>query len=489
MTVAMDTMTVAMDTMTNEQIIINAITRDTDCEEDNGSIILTISGGVLPYSYQWENPELSGSFLTELADGTYNLTVTDAENNMGTASIVINRETIIIDEAATIFIPDCSNDEVATGSIQLAALGGTPPYNYLLNDVASESGLYTSVPSGAFLLTIRDTNGCAAIYSLELPGVDVNPAFVFEESGNSIQFTDVSNNNPNTWSWTFGDIATSDLQNPQLSLEGITEPLEVCLSTINQCGSAIVCQIVNNTDSIALDTVAIGPIDTTVVSNLDIFLTSTEVSCLGNDGTIMVTPIGGTTPYTYTWSVPGLAGNSVSDLTPGSYIVTVTDADGTRETASIDLEMTEAISLDRSNTEIIASCSGGESGTGSLQLSPIGGTAPYRFNLNGQINETGSYTDLLSDTYFVSISDSNGCMTIDTIRVPTADRNPTFTFLEQETQIIFTDISNNSPTSWSWTFGNLATSMASIQPLNIEGVTGPLEVCLTTENACGTGTS
>ncbi len=490
LTMVIDTTTTDMDidTMMNEQIIINAITRNADCNEDNGSIILTVSGGVLPYTYTWGSPELSGSFLTGLAEGTYNLTVTDAENNIGTSVIEIGKETIIIDTDATIFIPDCSNDDVETGSIQIAALGGTAPYTYLLNDVASTTGLYTSIPSGGYLLTIRDTNGCAAIYSLELPGIDANPAFAFEEINNSIQFTDISNNTPSSWSWTFGDIATSDLQNPQLSLDGITAPIEVCLTTTNLCGSAMACQMVNLGDSTIVDTVTIAPVDTMTAAALEVIAISTEVSCNGNDGSITITPVGGTSPYTYTWSTPGLTGSSVSNLVAGNYMVTVTDADGTRVTNSIDLEMTAAVNVDLGNTQITASCSG-DVGTGEIQLSATGGIGGYTYSLNGQQNTTGVYSNLLSGTYFISIMDEKGCTGLDTLNVPAASQTPTFTFLQQESQIIFTDISNNSPTSWSWAFGNIATSTAATQPLNIVGLTGVLEVCLTTENACGTGVS
>src|SRR5690606_6301182 len=57
-----------------------------------------------------------------------------------------------------------------------------------------------------------------------------------------------------------------------------------------------------------------------------ISVSATPETCAGdNDGTVTIQISGGTAPYTTVWSVPG-SGNTLTGLAPGTYSVTVTDA-------------------------------------------------------------------------------------------------------------------------------------------------------------------
>ena len=61
-----------------------------------------------------------------------------------------------------------------------------------------------------------------------------------------------------------------------------------------------------------------------------ITLTTTDESCLQNDGAISTSVSGGTSPYTYLWSTSATSAN-LSGLTNGSYSVTVTDGNSCTE--------------------------------------------------------------------------------------------------------------------------------------------------------------
>lgn len=74
----------------------------------------------------------------------------------------------------------------------------------------------------------------------------------------------------------------------------------------------------------------------TCTYNFQVIVADQDATCAGNDGLVNATVFGGTAPYTYTWSVAGSA-SSISDLTPGSYTVTVVDASSseTQATATV----------------------------------------------------------------------------------------------------------------------------------------------------------
>ncbi|WP_181161694.1 SprB repeat-containing protein, partial [Flavobacterium sp. GSA192] len=129
-----------------------------------------------------------------------------------------------------------------------------------------------------------------------------------------------------------------------------------------------------------------------------------NVSCKGgNDGSVVITPAGGTAGYTITPAQTGLAA--------GLHTFTVTDAKGC--TTSIDVTITEptnALSASASN-QVNVSCKGGNDG--SVVITPAGGTAGYTI--------TPAQTGLAAGLHTFTVTDAKGCTTtIDvTITEPT----------------------------------------------------------------------
>ncbi|MDO8970215.1 MAG: hypothetical protein Q7U74_05965, partial [Saprospiraceae bacterium] len=67
-----------------------------------------------------------------------------------------------------------------------------------------------------------------------------------------------------------------------------------------------------------------------------------QISCFpgqgtSNDGTAIVTPAGGSSPYTYAWSVGGQTNQTATGLAAGTYTVTVTDSEGCATSTSVTL--------------------------------------------------------------------------------------------------------------------------------------------------------
>ena len=134
------------------------------------------------------------------------------------------------------------------------------------------------------------------------------------------------------------------------------------------------------------------------------FTALTNVSCNGgSDGSLTVTPSGGTAPYTYVWSNQATT-QTITNLTAGTYSVTVTDNNGcsTSETISI----TEPIVLSNIFTPTQVACNGGA--TGAITATVSGGTMPYTY-LWSNMATTATVTGLSAGTYNLTVTDANGC--------------------------------------------------------------------------------
>ena len=109
----------------------------------------------------------------------------------------------------------------------------------------------------------------------------------------------------------------------------------------------------------------------------DIDLTTfvVNVSCYeGMNGAIDLTVVGGTAPHTFLWS-NGATTEDLTNLTAGTYTVTVTDANGFTATSSTTITQPPALVLTPIATDV--QCNDGSDGD--IDLTVSGGTAPYTY--------------------------------------------------------------------------------------------------------------
>jgi gliding motility-associated-like protein len=136
----------------------------------------------------------------------------------------------------------------------------------------------------------------------------------------------------------------------------------------------------------------------------------TNVSCNGGtNGSINLTPTGGTAPYTFNWGGT-VTTKDRTGLAAGTYSVTITDANGCMHTVSgITITQPTAISMAiGSQTNI--SCFGGSNGTASV--SPTGGTPGYTYSWSPSGGTAATASGLAVGTYTVTVTDANGCQAI-----------------------------------------------------------------------------
>ncbi len=134
--------------------------------ESTGSVDASVTGGTGSYTYSWSNGSSvvsTSQDLSNVAAGTYTLTVTDANNCTTTTVAVIGQPNTVL-AASVIETKGTECAGTKTGSITLSVSGGTAPYKYTLNggnptDLPGD-GIIASLQAGNYTVYVQDANGC-----------------------------------------------------------------------------------------------------------------------------------------------------------------------------------------------------------------------------------------------------------------------------------------------------------------------------------------
>ncbi len=125
------------------------------CDQNIGSIDLTVSGGTPPYSYIWDNGE-STEDLNALAGGSYEVTITDASGCVFTENYTVSNTPG--PQLAGDFHPvQCFGE--SNGKAFVTVTGGTPPYNYNWN-TGSTTDTARGLAADNYTVTVIDDRGC-----------------------------------------------------------------------------------------------------------------------------------------------------------------------------------------------------------------------------------------------------------------------------------------------------------------------------------------
>jgi hypothetical protein len=215
-----------------------------------------------------------------------------------------------------------SRDSVSCdGTASASATGGTSPYSYVWNNLATTVN-QTSLCPGNYCVTVTDANGCAA---------SACSLISITGGGNTSNGTvSVQNASPNACDGT----ATLVDSNAVVSsitwyLNNGTMPQGVT-SISNLCPGTYTVVYTYNVNPTTVDSTSITFVIGTAngCNGLTVSVTTTDsrdsISC---DGTANVSATGGAGAYTFLWNTAAITANQIS-LCPGNYCVTVTDANG-----------------------------------------------------------------------------------------------------------------------------------------------------------------
>ncbi|MGB4400925.1 MAG: gliding motility-associated C-terminal domain-containing protein, partial [Daejeonella sp.] len=348
-----------------------------------GAINLSVSGGTAPYSYSWTGG-VTTEDRTDLAPGTYTVTVTDANNCSVSTSVIIAQP--LAPMALTSTKTDVLCSGAATGAIDLHVTGGTAPYTYSWQGgITTEDR--TGLTAGTYNVTVTDAKGCQKVTDVTITELAAITA--------SIAGTAVNCNGASSGS-------------ADLTVKGGTAPYKFLWNNgqnvEDATGLAAGIHTVTITDSNSCTATASVTITQPAVA-LTLSPTKTDVLCFGaSNGSINLSVSGGTAPYTYSWT-GGHTTKDLSGLPAGNYSVLVTDAKNCSATVSVVIAQ-PAAALEVKTTKTDVLCFG--SSTGAVSLNVKGGKAPYTYKWNtGQ--SVKDLANIPAGVYNVLVTDSGNC--------------------------------------------------------------------------------
>jgi gliding motility-associated-like protein len=380
----------------------------------SGSITTQITGGAGGYSVVWFGPDnfiATTPNIDTLAAGNYQITITDVSGCSATANTTLNQPLAPL-QLVIPYISDTVCFDASTGATKVFPQGGTTPYSYLWDDPnAQTTQSAINLPVDTYRVTVTDANGCTTRDSTFI--YQKNPLFVYVTP----HLPRCYNGMDGYATVDFVSYGSTPFDADQLTYVWDTDPPQFGKVADNLSYSTI--YMVTATDNEGCTATQMVPIENQV--ELTGFFTTLEnIDCHGaNTGTATINGKGGTEPYSYFWD-PGVSAQTdpfAKNLIAGDYRVTITDF-RTCQTVVL-LTLTEPTPLENLLSPKDVPCFG--AATGQISAVPSGGVAPYTFLWeNGQTSKT--LTNVLAETYSITLTDANGCTRVDSTEINQPDR-------------------------------------------------------------------
>ena len=404
-------------------------------------------GGVGPYTYSWIGPGTYtgiGANITALYFGDYSVLITDDNGCAMTVGEYLPQPDELEYTIHTVINETCSL--AGNGEFWLYVEGGTGDYYYDLDEIGNftvppspnpftnpvqlvNDTLITDLSFGVHSIYITDDNGCegavatagSAVWQANV-GADVivaTPLLTYDPTScfnTNDGFAEVDDpNSLYTYTWEVDNAGVSsgiDITNGANTSWGNFAPGDYWL-VAHYADSASFGIPYYGCDAETPFTILPGNniIDNTIPVN---------VSCFGyEDGSIDLDIFSDAAIVSYQWdttySYPlGSTCDELVDLIAGTYTVVITDADGCSITSDHGVTQPEKLISDIVPTH--ASCFGFSDAGANVTTIPTSGTGPYSYSWNNGIL-TEDLTNVVAGTYWVTITDAEGCEFTDTVQI------------------------------------------------------------------------
>ena len=388
-----------------EVIALEAEITPVNCINGNdGEVTIIATGGSGVYTYEWDAAAGNQTTATasNLTAGNYTVNVFDSNDCFETMTLTVDQPATAITASGVDAQVSCAGD--ADGSASVIPAGGTGAFSFQWssNTGSQTTQTATDLGVGDYTVTVSDINGCTATASaniseptaLDITATNENNGCAGSASGEAS--ATASGGTPNasgnyTYEWSNGQVGPIAIDLPDGTYSVTATDLNGCTATAS--------------------------VDISAPPELTADITGTGANCFGDaNGSASVSATGGIPPYTYQWS-PNAGGATTPNLDSipmGTYEVIVTDQNGCTTQVEIMIGQNLDLTLDLSSTP--TDCPNSFNGTATV--TPNGGLTPYTYlwnDSNAQTTPTAS--NLGAAHYFVTVTDANGCVQLDSVRV------------------------------------------------------------------------
>jgi PKD repeat protein len=429
-----------------------------------------VVGGTPPYFYTWSYGLSISSILQNVPEGSYSVTVGDANNCLSVGSITIQNLDVNVNSINV----SCFGG--SNGKVHASGNGGTPPYTYQWTNMATmlthDSSDWSLLAVGSYQLVVTDSSGCQIVrtvaisqpIALIIDSLSISNPSCYGLCDGQIWVNISGGSYPYVINWGSSPFGSSHVTNlcagtymvtvtdsrgchtfgsgtlnqpPQIIVSYTKEDIlcnpPVSLGSINitaSGGTGVLYYSINGQNGpystnpfftglpsgtysifvIDANGCSADPIPVTIstLPVLSVSLSSSNPSYYGAlDGAINAEVSGGTPPYGFIWS-NGSTTQNISGLPAGCYTVTVVDVNGCFTLATRCLFEYEIFSIGHVDTMV--TCHGMNDGT--ILAWATGGVSPYHFVWSNGIVEISSQSsqifNLVPGNYSLTVTDNNG---------------------------------------------------------------------------------
>ncbi len=478
-------------TVSLSDLVVNAGANTTICEGQSTTLSASASSGQAPYTYTWDSglglgqshsvsPTPSG-----YANQTFTYTVSVSDNNGCSGSDDVTVTVRSLPQVTTSSQePLCANsdgsitftyaDHPNRSSIEFSISGVSGPY--VSRPDNSGSYTFSGLDAGSYDLYVRwgdascpkDVSDITLTAPPDLHSVlDVyTPILCFGDSSAEIGVKVLVGGTPpySQINWYSGSIDPSN---------------EIIINTATSNGGSYTDSL--HVSGLPTGTYILEAIDANGCQKLDTQIISTTLTPFsittngvdattngGTDGSASVSVTGGTPMYSYEWPNGSTSANATG-LSAGTYIVTITDDNGCKDTASvvIDEPSCGGFSVGIASSANV-SCFGLDDGA--IDVTPSGGVTPYTYQWsNGETTE--DLSDLPLGDYTLTVTDAVACEVVSTtltIKGPSAPLSQTTlqtnatTFGGNEGTASISAAGGTTPYSYLWSTGATTSSVSGL---------------------------
>jgi gliding motility-associated-like protein len=376
------------------------------CGANNGSATANAVNGTVT-SYAWSTPGGNQQTISNLAAGTYTVTVTFAGGSTVVRSgTVVSSAPVTQSQQVMALNVKCFGEN--NGSVSLTTSGGTAPFNWSWtgpSPFTANTEDITGLGPGNYVLSITDSKGCTLTesYTVSTPQVlsvtlaSSQNVACFGDSTGSININAAGGNaGPANYSWI--NLNTNQLVSTAKNPTGLPAGTYCVTMTDSQgCTDALDNCVIITAPNSALSVAT--PV------------TKTDLVCWGySNGSISLNINGGWGGYTVAWDPQPYTGANLVNIPGGNYTPTITDAGGCTFTMQA-IQVIEPLAID-DGTPVIVHNNCANDGAGSISIQVSGGNGPpYTVIWNGGLGGE-TISSLAGGNYVPTITDGTGCTAV-----------------------------------------------------------------------------